>query len=88
MSRELTEEQRWKVANQLNELPTVCWADLVDWALKGAVEIEDEDNLGESITSPVPVMSGGVWCALNAQYEGGYCYCGQRRTGREITDGR
>lgn len=85
MSHDLTEQQRWEVAYEVDKVPTACWADLVDWALKGHSDVEIEDT-GEMVAQPVPEISGGGWCAMNASSEGGTCYCGKFRTvGRELT---
>ena len=85
---ELDETQRWEVAYEVDKVPTACWADLVDWALKGYSEIEVEET-GDMVPVAVPEISSGGWCAMNASSEGGFCYCGKFGPGgRELTDGR
>lgn len=86
VSSELTKKQRWTVADRVNEVPTSCWADLVDWALRGWSEVEIEET-GDVTRSPDPIVNGGGWCALQAPRDGG-CWCGKFRTGLEVTDGR
>lgn len=87
MSRDLSEEQRWEITNHLGEIPTACWADLVDWALKG--HVEEEDDFGEITKDPNPDVSGGAYCALSDDLmRVGSCYCGKFRSGLEVTDGR
>lgn len=86
-ARDLNEDQRWQVADRLDEIPSACWADLVSWALKGTAEVE-VGCTGEVVDSPIPDTTSGAWCAMNATHEGGCCYCGKFRTGLEVTDGR
>lgn len=85
-SSELTKKQRWAVADRVNEVPTSCWADLVDWVLRGWSEVEIGET-GDVTRSPDPIVNGGGSCAMQAPRDGG-CYCGKFRTGLEVTDGR
>ncbi|MBF6358138.1 hypothetical protein IU449_26945 [Nocardia higoensis] len=84
---ELDKGQRWEIAEQLDEIPTACWSDLVDWVFDGYSKTETDD--GEIVHNPVPDVTGGAWCATAPDLmRSGCCYCGKFRAGVEVTDGR
>lgn len=82
MSHDLSEDQRWKIADRLDAIPSACWADLCNWAVFAAEIDEDEDP-----ENYMPDTTSGARCAMDAARDG-VCYCGKFRSGLEVTDGR
>lgn len=82
---DLTESQRWDMAEKLVEIPTACWSSLVDWAF-GGYDPEDEDY--EIIRNSAPDVTGATWCAMGSELARlGSCYCGKFRAGLELPCG-
>lgn len=65
---------KWSIAEALNRLRRICWADMVDWALYKKTGDPDED---ESYMFRYRI-SGGEHCRLeSADPETRTCYCGK-----------
>jgi hypothetical protein len=78
----LNGDQRWRIAERLDKVPSACWADLCNWAVFYPEPEEDEDP-----DDYTPDTNGGARCAMDAVRDG-ICYCGKFRTGLEVSDGR
>jgi len=73
---------RWTVADLLNRLPWVCWADIVDWALQAthAPSRNSSQRLmrtsRDGETDGLLRMNGSRRCRDDAA-QTGTCYCGK-----------
>lgn len=54
---------RWRVADVLNRLPGMCWANLVSWALRSRPLTETRQD----------------WMCRSDTASNGCCYCGKLR---------
>ena len=77
-----TRYNRWTVADLLNRLPWICWADIVDWALQAdqAPSRQSSQHLirtsRDGETSGLLRMNSASRCRADAA-KTGTCYCGK-----------
>jgi len=77
--RPASRKLRWRIADLLNRLPRVCWADLVDWALQSKPPTEQQRLIRTSRdgeTYGILRMTGSRVCRRDAARTG-TCYCGK-----------